>query len=83
MTPGAARLGSIGIDLGALFQRHIAGEWGDLGDDDKAANDRSLLDGSRILSAYDTPHGRLWILTEAENDEGERERTTLLLPEEY
>jgi len=32
----------------------------------------------RILSAYNTPSGRLWVITEAD-----RSVTTFLLPEEY
>ena len=34
-------------------------------------NDQSLVDGSRILSAYKTLKGeRLWIITEAADDRG-------------
>lgn len=81
-TPGVYLLR--GLDTLALLARHVRGDWGDLGDDDKAANDEALRqDGSCILSAYNTEQGRIWILTEAENEEGERWRTTLLLPEEY
>ncbi len=34
--------------------------------------------GARLFSAYDTPEGRLWIITEAD-----RSSTCVLLPEEY
>ena len=51
---------------------------------DDQLNDEALKDGSRILSAYLTLKGKkLWILTEATNDDGHRESTTILLPDEY
>ncbi|MFO0806209.1 MAG: hypothetical protein U0791_24160 [Gemmataceae bacterium] len=52
--------------------------------DDKAANDESLVDGSRLLSAYLlTTDVKIWIITEAVDDHGNREATTVLLPDEY
>ena len=40
--------------------------------------------GARILSAYDTQDGtRLWVITEAEDEYGQRSATTILLPQEY
>ena len=66
-----------GILLG--IQRHQAGDWGDLSDEDRAANDRALVEGSRILSAYRAANGtKFWIITEAD-----RSATTVLLPEDY
>ena len=48
------------------------------------ANDQSLVDGSRILSAYRTlKNERLWIITEAADDQGHRAATTILKPSEY
>ena len=59
--------------------RHVAGDWGDLRNEDKQANAAALTYGSRLLSAYDIPpNHRLWIITEAD-----RSSTTLLLPQEY
>lgn len=67
------------VDLVAtLIARHAAGDWGDLGDEDKRANEIALEYGYRILSAYDTPKGKVWVITEAD-----RSATTVLLPEEY
>jgi hypothetical protein len=63
---------------------HLHGDWGDLSDHDKAANDAALIDGTRILSTYRTLLGvKLWIITEAADDQGRRPATTILLPEEY
>jgi len=75
-TPGALALG---IDLAAYLRRLHCGDWGDLCAEDKAANESSLKDGTRILSHYKLGGGRrLYIITEAG-----RATTTILLPEEY
>lgn len=67
-----------------LLDRHVRGDWGDLSADDVEANEQALRDGSRILSAYIIASGKkIWIITEAVNDEGKRASTTILLPEEY
>lgn len=62
-----------------LLQRHVRGDWGDLEEDDKQANEDALRDGNRLLSSYKiVPDQKVWIITEAD-----RSSTTLLLPEEY
>jgi hypothetical protein len=62
-----------------FLNRHVTGDWGELGDEDKAENNYSLKHGFRILSSYRTAAGaKLWVITEAD-----RSVTTLLLPEEY
>ncbi len=67
-----------------LLHRHVRGDWGDLSDGDREANEEALRHGSRILSAYIISSGRkIWIITEAVNDQGQRASTTILLPEEY
>jgi hypothetical protein len=54
------------------------GDWGDLDCHNRRANERALRDGARLLSAYDTEAGRVWIVTEAD-----RSTTTVPLPSEY
>jgi hypothetical protein len=66
------------VDLLPLLLRHRSGDWGDVCADDAHANHDALISGARILSAYDTAAGRLWIITEAD-----RSATTVLLPSEY
>ena len=58
--------------------RHLAGDWGDLCDEDKDANEQALAQGGRLFSSYQLPCGKLWIITEAD-----RSVTTFLLPDEY
>ena len=38
----------------AGLQRHQAGDWGDVDEHDRQANDRALNDGSRLFSGYRT-----------------------------
>ena len=61
------------------IQRHQAGDWGNLTDDNRTANDRALAQGGRIVSAYQATNGtKFWLITEVD-----RSTTTILLPEDY
>ena len=84
-TPGALEaLEQAGENVWEFLTRHLAGDWGVVDADDKAANDEALKDGSRLLSAYIIKTGvKIWLITEAEDDNGNREATTALLPDEY
>jgi hypothetical protein len=84
-TPGALQaLEESGQAPACFLDRHARGDWGDVDQRDWQLNDQALQDGSRILSAYKTPKGtKIWIITEAADDDGKRAATTLLLPEEY
>jgi len=74
-TPGAA---TSGVDLQKLLWRHHRGDWGDLSADDAALNDKALADGSRLLSAYLTPAGKIYVITE-----WDRSSTCCMLANEY
>lgn len=66
-------------DVLTAVRRHSSGDWGDVCEEDREANDRALLEGTRLLSAYHSESGvRFWLITEAD-----RSATTCLLPEEY
>jgi hypothetical protein len=84
-TPGALRVIEVSGHTPAEFlNRHAQGDWGCVSMGDRQLNDMAISSGSRILSAYETRDGtRLWIITEAENASGQRESTTILLPQEY
>lgn len=84
-TPGALEtLRKSGQSPQDFLSRHLAGDWGDLGAEDKALNDTALQDGTRLFSAYHTKLGtKIYVITEAEDDNGKRAATTLLLPDEY
>jgi hypothetical protein len=67
-----------------FLQRHIAKDWGDLCEEDRLLNEQALIDGSRLLSAYHLKDGtKIWCITEAIGENGHRESTTFLLPDEY
>ena len=85
ITPSAQReMAATGERPWTFFARHVRGDWGIVDAEDAALNDESLKDGSRLLSAYLLKDGtKIWIITEAEDDNGKREATTILLPEEY
>lgn len=79
-TPGALKAlkesGQAPLDF---LSRHACGDWGEVCPEDRAANDRALESGERILSTFRTNEGaRLWVITE-----WDRSLTTILLPEEY
>jgi len=77
-TPGALQLVEEGVDLLVCLKRHLTGDWGDLDEHDRGENDFALKNGFRLLSAYNTPRGKVWIITEYD-----RSVTTFLLPSEY
>lgn len=84
-TPGALqRITTAGQSPLEFVNRHVCGDWGESSPQDRALNDEALQDGSRLLSAYAVAGGhRIWVITEAADDQGRRESTTILLPEEY
>ena len=69
----------------ALLDRHAAGDWGEISEDDRAANDETARTGDgRLFSSYATAeHGTLWIITDDIRGEGEGPLTTVMFPEDY
>jgi len=79
-TPAALEaLKKAGQSASEFISMHASGDCGIVCEEDKEANEQSLKDGSRILSAYRLTDGtKIWIITEAD-----RSSTCILLPEEY
>lgn len=66
-------------DIAKGLSRHLAGDWGDVCEEDRQENELSLKEGFRLFSVYHAGDGtKFWIITEAD-----RSATTVLLPEEY
>ncbi len=65
-------------EIARLLNRHQCGDRGDLDDEDKAANDRDLKLGERLLNRYDTEAGPLCVTTDRD-----RSMTTVMLRNEY
>ena len=84
-TPGALEaLEESGQNVQFFLARHVRGDWGEVDAEDQQANDQALVNGSRLLSAYRTlKNERLWMITEAADDDGHRVASTILRPEEY
>jgi len=84
-TPGALealqRNNVAGVEY---LRRYASGDWGIVCEEDKQSNEDALKTGARLMSAYFLPdETKLWIITEAADDDGNRAATTLLLPDEY
>ena len=84
-TPGALEaMEASGQTAEFFLARHASGDYGEVNDEDRRLNDEALIHGDRILSAYRTLKGvKLWVITEAADDNGHRAATTILLPDEY
>ena len=79
-TPGALEaLTASGQTAADFLDRHAGGDWGDVDEHDRQANEDALVNDERLLSVYHTKQGeRIWVITERD-----RSVTTLLLPNEY
>ena len=78
-TPGALELLSRhSLSPMTFIERHATGDYGCVCPEDALENERGVMYGNRILSAYDIAGQRVWIITEAD-----RSVTTLLMPYEY
>lgn len=96
--PALALLQKTGYSAAALIARHVQGDWGDCCGEDTKLNECALVDGSRVFSVYrlcdaqwlkDVPRSKrsnlptIWIITNATNEAGVRDVTTLLTPRCY
>jgi hypothetical protein len=93
-TPAAvALMQECGINGLRMLCRHQAGDFGDLCADDQRSNEAALADGTRIFSSHiigatvtaqaRDERRRIWIITEACDDDGRRRSTCILTPEDY
>lgn len=62
----------------AAIARHQAGDWGLCVQYDRAANDRAVLDGGRVVSVWTDGPSRFYVITE-----GDRSSTCVMLATEY
>lgn len=62
-----------------ILNRHIVGDWGDIGQHDKIINDRACETGESIHSIYNLRDtNKVWVVTNSS-----RTNTTILLQGEY
>lgn len=74
---------ALGIDLVPYLRRHHCGEWGELDNEDKQANEDALTTDLRIVSKYRAKDEAgqahpIYIITE-----WDRSLTTIMLTSEY
>lgn len=70
---------SIGASAVPYSERHLRGDWGNLGTSDKQANEDAVRHGGRILSKYLLKDGTpIYVITEAD-----RSYTTVMLVGDY
>lgn len=62
--------------------RHLTGDWGDTCEEDVELNNQAVVSGHRIISSYNI-NPKIWIITDAADDDGHRAATTILYPDEY
>lgn len=65
-------------EIQRALSRYIENDWGEICEEDKAANDMAVRTGERVLAAYQTSEGKIYIITE-----WDRSQTTILFPDEY
>lgn len=93
--PALTLLQKAGFSAAQLIARHVHGDWGDCCGEDAQLNERALTDGSRVFSVYRLVDAQLlkefprskrsnlptvWVITNATNDAGVRDVTTVLTP---
>jgi len=67
------------FDINSAIIRHQCGDWGDVSEADRKANDSAIKNGDRVLSSYTSEAGdKFWIITECD-----RSYTTVLMPSDY
>ena len=66
------------VELLKATMRYCNQDWGDLCEEDKALNDKALITKDRVLAAYNTTEGKVYIITDAGH-----KVTTILFASEY
>jgi hypothetical protein len=81
-TPAALHfLTSESIPADQLLQRHVRGDWGNVGESGIAANEEAIQSElGTVISVYRFPAGVIWVATSLGGDEI---HTTLLLPGDW
>ena len=73
--------GSFSLEIADCIHRFTVDDWGDLCEDDKALNRQAKACGGRILAAYPSARGRVYIITD--DATANEQITTVLFADEY
>ena len=83
-TPGALDvLERSNVQPSTLLARHESGDWGEIDPGDVGLNEDGTRSGARIFSVYKLDAGTVWIITNGDDEAGNRDATTILRPDEY
>jgi hypothetical protein len=67
----------------ALLGPHCHGEYGQLDEEDRQANEEALIHGGRILSVFFVEQAKIYVISDAVDEQGARHATTILFAREY
>ena len=68
-------------EIGNIIFRFTCNDWGDLCSEDHFSNKQALKEGGRVLGAYETTRGRVYMITD--DALATPKVTTILYAEEY
>ena len=66
------------LDMALILALHSTGDGGGVDEEDWATNNDAVLNGGRLISAYQVGDRKVWVITESD-----RSCTTVLFPDEY
>lgn len=69
-------------DVMISISKFMRRDYGDTSYEDKLINDDALLHYDRVIAAYETAKGKIWIIAESE-DGKQYTNITVLFPSEY
>ena len=72
---------SFSMEIADCIHRFTMDDWGDLCEDDKELNQRAKTCGGRILAAYPSTRGRVYVITD--DTKANPQITTVLFADEY
>lgn len=78
-----AHLEKYAIYPSALLGPHCHGEYGQLDEEDRKANDNALIHGGRIFSVFFVEHSKIYVISDSADGQGVRHSTTILFAREY
>lgn len=70
------------IDMLPYFHRHFHGDWGELGEEDTAQQEREMKAGGwrRMFSVFTVAGRKIWLISYIDTGD---DHTTMMFPEEY
>ncbi len=77
-----ARDGKFQREVSEALRHFKSLDWGDVLETDTESNNEAIKNFGRVLGAYNTLEGKIWIISESSTG-NEYDRLTVLFPNEY